>query len=394
MVDIYPHPTLSDQELDTLDAQIASITEMDEHSRMFTPILWEGEPPPREWIVEGYIPKGCVTGLFGPGGVGKSLLLQQLCTSLGMALAWLGLPTQKQTVLSYFCEDDKAELWRRQTAINKAMGIEMNELGNVFMQARPGLPNLMMTYDRGVGSQTEFFEQVERDIGMFKATVVLLDNSAQLFGGNENDRREVTQFVNALHKIVNVHNVTIVLLGHPPKPSANGQAEYSGSTAWDACFRSRLYFGRAESDEDDEEHTEERILRKSKANYSSIGDTITVEWKEGVFWHKNRVTDAVDRIRLNNQQKQAKEAFLQMLDILTEQHRETSHAKNSSNYAPKLMMNMSIAMDRKISKKLLEKAMQLLLDEGVILANQQIGVKGYRTYFGLKRKVAVPIREE
>lgn len=394
MVEIHPHPYLSDEELSNLGDQIASIGEIDAHSRMFTPILWEGDPPPREWIVDGYIPKGCVTGLFGPGGVGKSLLLQQLCTSLGVELHFLGLPTVKQTVLAYFCEDDKNELWRRQVAINKAMGVDMSELGSVFMQARPGLPNLMMTYDRGVGSETEFFEQVERDIGMFKATVVLLDNSAQLFGGNENDRREVTQFVNALHKIVNIHNVTIVLLGHPPKPSVNGQAEYSGSTAWDACFRSRLFFGRSEDDKDDEEHKEDRILRKSKANYSSIGDTITVEWKDGVFWQKNRITDAVDRIRLNNKQKETKEAFLQMLDILTVQNREVNHHPNSPNFAPKVMASMSIAHDKKIKRKTLETIMNVLINENIILVNENIGVRGYRPILGIKRKIAVPIREE
>jgi hypothetical protein len=38
--------------------------------------------PRRQWIVEKWIPKGCVTGLFGSGGTGKSLLAQQLGTVL------------------------------------------------------------------------------------------------------------------------------------------------------------------------------------------------------------------------------------------------------------------------------------------------------------------------
>lgn len=40
------------------------------------------EAPPRLWIVDDWIPQGCVTGLFGAGATGKSLLAQQLATIL------------------------------------------------------------------------------------------------------------------------------------------------------------------------------------------------------------------------------------------------------------------------------------------------------------------------
>jgi len=81
-----------------------------------------GDPPLREWAVDQYIPKGSVTGLFGAGGVGKSLLAQQAATSVSLGLDWVGLPTRQSSVLAYFCEDDYDELWRRQAGINSSLG--------------------------------------------------------------------------------------------------------------------------------------------------------------------------------------------------------------------------------------------------------------------------------
>ena len=40
------------------------------------------DAPPRKWVVYKWIPEGCVTGIFGAGGTGKSLLAQQLATIL------------------------------------------------------------------------------------------------------------------------------------------------------------------------------------------------------------------------------------------------------------------------------------------------------------------------
>lgn len=59
------------------------------------PTKWEGQPlRGREWVVEGWVPKGEVTFLYGDGGVGKSLLAQQLATCAATGNDWLGHPSQ------------------------------------------------------------------------------------------------------------------------------------------------------------------------------------------------------------------------------------------------------------------------------------------------------------
>ena len=255
---------------------------------LFSAADFTGFPPQRRWVVSDWIPEGCVTGVFGPGGSGKSLLAQMMATVLSANVAtmngadgesavdydWVGLSCIGCPVLAYFCEDDKDELHRRQASINYQLGIDdtETELKNFHMRSRVGMSNLLMIFYNGVGTPTPFYDQIVADIAETSAKVVILDNVAQLFGGNENDRGEVTQFVNLLHKIANEHDVTPILLGHPAKGIGS---EYSGSTAWDACFRGRIYLGRP-SGKDDENNNDDaadfRVMRKSKANYGRVGE--------------------------------------------------------------------------------------------------------------------------
>jgi hypothetical protein len=62
--------------------------------------------PARQWIVPDWIPVGVATGLYGPGGLGKSLLAQQLITAVAIGGHWLGLPVMPVRSLAVFCEDD------------------------------------------------------------------------------------------------------------------------------------------------------------------------------------------------------------------------------------------------------------------------------------------------
>jgi RecA-family ATPase len=63
---------------------------------------------------------------------------------------------------------------------------------------------------------------------------VFLDNLSHLFTGNENDRGDVTRFLNLLNRLAGETGVAIVLLGHTPKAFNQGNTRgngHSGSTA-------------------------------------------------------------------------------------------------------------------------------------------------------------------
>jgi RecA-family ATPase len=65
------------------------------------------------------------------------------------------------------------------------------------------------------------------------AKLVFLDNLSHLFVGNENDRGDVTRFLNLLNRLAGETGAAIVLLGHTPKAFNQGNTRangHSGST--------------------------------------------------------------------------------------------------------------------------------------------------------------------
>jgi RecA-family ATPase len=334
--------------------------------------------PDREWIVEGWLPVGTVTSLYGTGGVGKTLLAQLLQSAVGTGRPFLGIDTKQCKVLSVFCEDDSDELHRRQVCINASMGIGMQDLGAVRWQSRFGKENVMATIDGGLLKQTKFYEFVRAAAKQSGARLVIIDNIAQVFAGNENIRAEVTQFVNSLGTIAQEIKGAVLLLGHPGKAD---NSEYSGSTAWDACVRSRWILERPKEDLDEQdagELADLRVLRRAKANYARKDDEIPMRWEAGTFRREGpaRFKDAVDRIEERLQEKADEEAFLACLDTLREQGRAVSDSRNAQTYAPKAMFNT--AQTTGIPKRRLERAMERLFAAGIIKAGMQIGTKANR----------------
>ena len=152
-------------------------------------------------------------------------------------------------------------------------------------QGRFGMENIMVLFEGGLMRLTEFADFVEEAALEIGAKLLILDNIAQLFGGNENARPEVTQFVNRLGAIALKIKGAVLLLGHPGKGEGS---EYSGSTGWDATVRSRWIFARPETKaskdkEPPAEISDLRTLTKAKANYSGRGEGLALRWDRGAF---------------------------------------------------------------------------------------------------------------
>ena len=296
-------------------------------------------PPERRWIVRDWLPIGTVTSLYGSGGVGKTLIAQQLATCVATGRAFFGLETTQAPALVIACEDDRDELHRRQVAICATSGVEMHKLGLLNLAPRAGRQNILATFDRGIIQLMPLYQTIRETARNMGAKLIVIDNIAQCFAGNENIRAEVTAFVNALSGLALELDAAVLLLGHPGKAS---DSEYSGSTAWDAAVRSRWILERPKPDLDDGEAGELadlRVLRKAKANYAGTGDEIPIRWEKGAFRPEGgaRIKDAVDRIEERLQEKADDAAFLTCLDALGEQGRGVSHHPTARNYAPRLM---------------------------------------------------------
>lgn len=255
-----------------------------------------GAPPERQWIVPEWIVEGAVNSLYGDGGVGKTLLAQQLACSVSLGAPWLGLPTKPGTVLAVLCEDEKDELHRRQNHIKAAMGHAMgNPFSSVWLWPRVGDSNILVRWDRdGKAELGEFYQFVVQQVERLSPSLLILDTLADVYGGNEIDRPQVNYFVKTvLGGLIKARGaagkpLTVLLLGHPSVAGKASGSGYSGSTAWNNAVRSRMYLTRPE-----EGAADERVLTRGKANYASSGDETAVRlfFADGVLHAQDDAQD-------------------------------------------------------------------------------------------------------
>lgn len=252
--------------------------------RWINPEDWHGvEPPPRKWIVQGMVPDGEVTLLTGKGGVGKTLLAQQLGTAVSNGKDFLGHKTVECKVMAFLCEDAPDELHIRQRDINNAMVLDMRDVApNLRIASRKFMDNLLASFDRNTGTmkRTAVWRQLCEDAKAFGAKLVIVDTIADTYGGSEIDRSQVRQFVQGcLGRLAQEIGGACLALGHPSRAGETTGEGTSGSTAWHASVRSRLYLEHAAKDG----AGPMRRLSNKKANYGPAGDVMVLRWARGAF---------------------------------------------------------------------------------------------------------------
>lgn len=318
---------------------------------------WIGaEPPERRWIVPGWLARGTGALLVGEDGVGKSLLAQQLVTTVSSSRPFMGLETVQTPALYVTCEDDEGELWRRQRNVNRALGLPADCAPAMLSSLVGYLDANLGTFDpEGRFHTSPAFDGIARLAKARGAGLIVLDNVAHLFTGNENVRRDVAAFCSALDRLAIDCDAAVVVLAHPNKAGA----EYSGSTGWSAHVRQRWFLERPEGHDRDA-----RVLRKSKANYSEAGTEIAFRWHEWAFVREDDFPDdRLAELRAVAANNADDAAFLACLAERTRQQRAVSD-KSGRNLAPVVFEAMPEA--KGIGKKRLEAAMDRLFRLGKI----------------------------
>ena len=158
-----------------------------------------------------------------------------------------------------------------------------------------------------------------------------------------------------------------MLTSHPSLTGIAAGTGLSGSTAWNASVRSRLYFKRTKTDRDEEPDPDLRVLEVMKSNYGPVGQTIVLRWNNGFFVP---VTGANDLERLAAEQT-VDNLFLVLLARFTRQGRNVSDKRTSNGYAPLCFAGDPEAKTAHVSKQAFANAMDRLF------ASDKIHVETY-----------------
>lgn len=328
-------------------------------------------PPERKWLISNWFPLGTVIMLSSLGGLGKTLLAQIIATHVTAGIQIWEQGVSKGSAILIFCEDDNDEIRRRQDKINNAIQLADTPAG-LYIEGRAGKNNTLFTFEsQHSPTPTILFNRIEAECEEKKPLLLVIDNVAQVYAGMENERHQVTVFCNALTGIAQKYNCCVLLLGHTAKAEGS---QYSGSTAWEAAVRTRLWLNR------NDDGTLE--LRKAKANYSAL-DTVTLKWEDG-YLHTINCGTALE----NMVDERAKSAIRLALTHFTQAKITTSNSPQARNYLPKMMLDQHKLFGTYPQSA--KRALSKMIEEGEIVPNSELGWKTSSRHpaMGLKLSVA------
>ncbi len=249
----------------------------------------EADIPKRPWIARGYLMRGAVTVVSGPGSAGKSSLMVGWAAALALGCSYgrFHLPGTMR-VATYNVEDDEHEQKRRFSATLAQMGckpeslkgnlaiIGPRDVGTLFHQPRDGRAML----------NTPVMERLMNFIEEFDPDVLILDPFVELHTAEENDNTAIRAVMAAFRAIAAARNISIVILHHARKsmggPSKPGDPDsLRGASSIVGAARVALTLNVMTEDEakafgiPENQRRDYFRLDGAKSNYAPIGDA---EW--------------------------------------------------------------------------------------------------------------------
>lgn len=339
---------------------------------IFLPALHRRPVPERRWIVQDWLPVRQVTLNYADGGIGKTLLGMQLMAATALGSQWCGLSVEPCASTGLFSEDDVTEIHIRMDAIRRSYGVEFPDLADVHPIDATGADNILAHFDGNYMMPTERFNQLRQCALDTRSRLVVIDTAATTFGGNENDRSQVTQYVGSLlTKLAQEIDGAVLLNAHPSVSGiANGDLR-SGSTGWNNSCRSRWAMTRPEGEDGKPQlDSSDRLLTRRKSNAAAAGETISLTWDAGVFVPQG----APSTFGQGNRKDAAEAAFLAALRVTP---RPAATDPRASNYAPRMFHMTPQASDFRAPE--LAEAMRNLLGRGVLTIAEY--KRDYKTFY-------------
>ena len=231
------------------------------------------DPPRREWVIDGWLPKGRIATLYGRGAAGKSRLTLQLAAAVasGAGEERRALPVDPDItdterlefagglpevsgggrVLMLSWEDEVDEVARRIAMAGKAGAfdpdvvragvdvVNMRKVGGPLWGPAAGGSGHTSTTGELTPVGLRFLDMLE------DYALAVVDPLAAAFGSNENDRSLVRQFMACLDGRAEQAECAVLLVAHPSQVGEKGGkgGGGSGSTDWRNASRARFDLG-------------------------------------------------------------------------------------------------------------------------------------------------------
>lgn len=277
----------------------------------------------REWLVPNWLPANTATLFTGQGGAGKSWLTLQLVCQIACSFNGAFLDPEHETpkradyddsefsepkhIVFATYEDEPAEIKRRLQALASSFGwikdsletikkhlhlVDMRGVGSVW---GPGMGN----HIANTGDLLPAGEEIQQICQEKEARLLVMDPLSGAFGGNENDRTAVYDFVSAFRGWGDEQNCAMLIVGHLPKSSEGRVSGFSGSTAWEASVRSMWMLSKTGSNGNKGEKDEYYYaLQHTKSNYARLQEEIPlIKSKHGWWKEAEDIEDAKDAYR-------------------------------------------------------------------------------------------------
>jgi RecA-family ATPase len=250
----------------------------------------------RNWHVPDVIPGDDVTMLSSDGAVGKTTLGLQLANATRLGFPWVEHNVKAGPVIYVTAEEPKSELRIRLEHIMAPIARVPEARHNLIFISRATEDCVLARFEKnGIMKPTPLFKAIAALVKEYQANLLILDASADMFGGNELERTQVRNFIGLLRKIAVENRCAVVLLSHPSLEGLRTGRGHSGSTHWHNSVRSRLYLTTPTRKGGDEIDPDLRELTHLKNNRGPRANPIMLRWKKGYFRveHSGSASDAL-----------------------------------------------------------------------------------------------------
>ena len=182
----------------------------------------EIQDEPVEWLIEGVIPKGSFTALYGPPGSFKSFIALDIAEAIATGRTWMGREVSKPGAVLYLAGEGFGGIGARIKACK------------IHHQTENGAPIYIVRHQLNLRSSAEDFNalmlavvQLVEQTGM-EFSLAIVDTLARAFGGgNENSSEDMGAFITAMGKVQEFLNCALMVLHHSGKDAAKGLRGHS-----------------------------------------------------------------------------------------------------------------------------------------------------------------------